>query len=369
MFNRLTILWFGVFLLDLTLALRQPHAHLQPFALLTKSKRSLDDSTTTPTPITTPYDNTWDSDSSYPDSDHTVDSDDSGFGRPTPPPRRPPPIFCRACIHHTGREYPAIFQSKETLHNHMVKNHEVDANHINDPPGRHSLPYRCLECGAKCRTLTQYFDHYYYWHRADPDPPRAPTMKRYRYQCPYCWGKIGFDLTLDEYKRHHMYYHQGRRLVEFPKMLMNQGDYSRVFSGKRMAFLPIINSNRIADNLANRASQQLLNNNVERHVQCPPAEEVLITPWPSLNLSNFQRMGTSTPDNNRPDPNANHPEQQQPDSSVVDVSLSPPGPSEIRVRPPVSKASAKGQSIQNSGKGKSGKSVYDPNKASKDDLE
>ena len=80
-------------------------------------------------------------------------------------------------------------------------------------------------------------------------------------------------------------------------------------------------------------------------------------------------MGTSTPDNNRPYPNANHPEQQQPDSSVVDVSLSPPGPSEIRVRPPVSKASAKGQSIQNSGKGKSGKSVYDSNKVSKDDLE
>ena len=72
-------------------------------------------------------------------------------------------------------------------------------------------------------------------------------------------------------------------------------------------------------------------------------------------------MEISTPDDNRPESNANTEEEP--------ITLSPPGPSEIRVRPPISKSLAKGQSIQNSGKGKSGKSVYDPNKVPKDDRE
>ena len=408
MLIRLIIIWLGVFLLDLTLALRHPYAH-HPFALLTKSKRSIIESdsddtidendSTTATPITTPYyissddennsttvyiSSDSDSDLSYPDSDY---SDDSGFGRPTPTPRPtpPPPIFCRACIHHSGRQYPRTFFSKDNIHKHLVKDHEVDPHHINDPPGRYSLPYRCLECGAKCNTLRKFFDHYYYMHRPDPDPPRAPTMNLYKYQCPYCWGKIGFDLSEDEFRKHHMYYHLGRRLVQFPQMLMNQGDYSRVFSGKRLPFLRIINANKIADTLYNRASQQLLNNNVERRVQFPIAERTHITSWPSSNPLNFQRMKISTLDDNRPESNSNMEEEpitlspanmeEEPltlspaNMEEEPITLSPPGPSEIRVRPPISKNLAKGQSKQNTGKGKSGKSVYDPNKEPKDDHE
>ena len=79
-------------------------------------------------------------------------------------------------------------------------------------------------------------------------------MLRNRYQCPFCSGREGTDLTFQQFKDHIMFSHGSKILIEFPEEIIREHNRDRVFRGTRMNFLPIINSNRIADGIANRAA-------------------------------------------------------------------------------------------------------------------
>lgn len=67
-----------------------------------------------------------------------------------------------------------------------------------------------------------------------------------------------------------MFSHGSSNLIEFPEKTVTERYRVRAFRGKRMHFLPIIDSARIADGIANRAAWLLLDPNVERFAQCPP---------------------------------------------------------------------------------------------------
>ena len=71
-------------------------------------------------------------------------------------------------------------------------------------------------------------------------------------------------------------------------------EYEKMFAKRRLPYLPIINSRQIADGIFSRINLQLRNRNVEHQVQCPPGDRAVITDWPSLTPSVFQRIGPSS---------------------------------------------------------------------------
>ena len=132
-----------------------------------------------------------------------------------------------------------------------------------------------------------------------------------------------------------------------------------------MHYLPLIDSARIADGMANRdrANRLLLDPNVERHAQCPPGERSMMMTWPSLNPDNFQRMGTCIPAG----PMATRQQQEQ-HSMSQDSQDHREGPTQTPGKPH-GRQEAKGRSKPNAGKGKSRGSAYDPDKKPRDEVE
>ena len=322
---------------------------------------------------------TWYSDEEpeeYPNSDTEYESDEQSVGTPTnmtssdddeppPPPMRirPPIWFCHICKPQIGKPVQTIFRDFEKIKQHCVKFHRADPRHINRPAG--NFPFRCLDCPGMFTGPRTYLYHHHRWHLPDPDPPRPPHMHTDRFQCPHCSLREGADLTFQQLKDHVMLVHRTRNLVEFPTERIQQNNVRRVFRGMRMHYLPVIDSARIADGMANRdrANRLLLNPNVERHVQCPPGERSMMMAWPSINPDNFQQMGTCIP-SAQPTPQQ---QQEQPPTSQDSRphhEESSQSPAEPRGRQKV-----KGNSNPNAGKGKGRNSEYDPKKKSRDDAD
>ena len=259
---------------------------------------------------------------------------------------------CKACASRLALSSPKKFEDEDDLRRQCSADYSLGHGLSSGLPNNNNsskddFVHRCSSCRNQCRTWHQLFSHL--------KSRQAINQDRLVQWCACLSGQCeaGPSPFLDEFQRHVVFSRQSRRLIDFPAQIIATRDNSHRFQGRRMNLLPVLNSNKIASRLV-QAARTHRSGEVKQHNQCPTGYRPVMSAWPSLNPTNFQRFGSCVSTATHPVPGTSR--QGLHDQPVSHPTTTPLAQLQRRR----SGRPAKGKSVQDGHKGKSSNSTPNP---------